>query len=197
MQHGALLFDGVGVTSVQLDGSAQLLGAVGEGFVGMEVDAENLEDAPHHNLQRMGHGGQHVNQRGDHRRYRQGRPIGILEGIGLGKNLPEDDDEKGHGECGIKDPGLAEEGYEETGGERRTQDVDDVVAQKDGPKEPFLLFEQPVEGLSPVVALQSQLMQQRLGGCGERRFGSREEGRKKEEDGDGRYGNQHGFSRRL
>ena len=128
MQHGALVLDGAGVAGMQLNGSAQLFGALGEGLVGMEVDSENLEYASHHHLQRMGDGGQHGDQRADRRRHRQGHPVGILEGIGLGNDLAEDDDEKRHGEGRVYDAGLAKEGNEETGGEHRAQDVDHVIA---------------------------------------------------------------------
>ena len=55
----------------------------------------------------MGDGGQHGDQRVDRRCYRQGYPVGVLEGIGFGNDLAEDDDEKRHGEGSVYDAGLA------------------------------------------------------------------------------------------
>ncbi len=150
-QHGALVLDGALPAAMQLDRAAQRLGQCLL-VLGGRAHARDAQQHLHDPLHRLGRRRQH----GDHHAQRRGEgergAVRPGDGVGLGQHLAQDQHENGHDGGGVNDARLAERLDQHAGGQRRGQDVDQVVAEQHRADHPLLAGVQPVD-------------QRRRGGC--------------------------------
>ena len=83
------------------------------------------------------------------------------KGIGLGKNLAKDQDEKGHRDGRVDDASLARKGDQQTGSKRRGKNVDQVVAEQDGADQSILLLTQRIHQTRATAAIYLHLVHSR------------------------------------
>ena len=159
---------------------------------GVGLDAEHPQDQPHQGADgghdRREDGDDDLDRRGD-----QGRGgFRVGDGVGLWQHLGKDQDQHGHDQRGQGDPAVPEQPREKRGRQRRGQDVDQVVAQKDRPDQAFVVLgdlQRPFGGARSLVGLGAQLAARR---GRQRGFGSREEGRHDQQQQDGPPGDPEG-----
>ena len=121
----------------------------------------------------------------DRRRDGARHPVGIADRQRLGQHLAEDQHEQGHRQRGVDDAGLAEQVEEQAGGQRRGEDVDQVVAEQQGADQALALLDQPADDAGAAVAGFLQLQHARPRGGGERGLGAGEESRQHDQKGNG------------
>src|SRR5262249_51721131 len=111
--------------------------------------------------------------------------VGVVDGIGLGQDLAEDDDQHGHDDGGVDHPTVAEQHDEGAGRQRGGQDVDQVVAEQHGADDLLHMATQAIHHAGLLVALALQRMHARPRGGGERGLGGGEEGGAADQQQDG------------
>jgi hypothetical protein len=167
-QHGALVPFLLAGAGVQVDDPAQfLLGMLGAQRR-TDIDSEEAQRRTHDDVYGMGDREQDNDHGAHDRGHREGHAVRMVNGVGLGQHLGEDQDQQGHAQGGVGDAGVAEEPDQEAGGERRGHDVDQVVAQKNRPDQPVPLGPEFLDQGGAVVSLLFQGVHARQG-CGGQR----------------------------
>jgi hypothetical protein len=108
--------------------------------------------------------------------------IRIGDGPGFRQHLGEDHQRQCHGDGRIGDAALAEQGQEHAGRQRRTENVDEVVADQQRADQPVLAGQQRVDVFRARIARAFQRVHARPRCRGQRGLGARKEGRHDDEE---------------
>ena len=161
---------------VQPDHPTQFFLAGSRRKVAVEPHAEHPEGAFDDKLDRPGGRPQHNHDGAQQRRDAQGGAVGVIDGVGLRHHLGEDQHHEGHDNRGVEHAVGAEPADEQAGGQRRRQDVRQVVAEQDGADQPVGPRPQPVHDAGGSDLLVLEFQHPGLRGRRHRRFRSGKEG---------------------
>ncbi len=170
---------GVGV---QFDGAAQLF----FGFLALGVGVGAVTDRPqhkaHHALNGADHGPGDRDQPGHRARHLQRHLVGVTDGIGFGQHLSKDHHQRGHNQGREQNARFPHQGDEQRSGQRRGQDVDQVVGQQNRADQGLRILQQQVGSGGCRRTLALKLMQARARGTGQGGFRAREHRRQADQN---------------
>ena len=132
--------------------AAHLLARGQQELAARQADAGQTKQTAHKPVHAARQRPEHKNEQADGTRYRERKPVGIGDRPGFRQHLGEDDQEHRHDQRGVGDARLAEQRQEHRSGERRRQDVDQVVSDEQRADQPVAPGDQPGDHAGAAVS---------------------------------------------